>query len=215
MNHIIIRHLISFVLILHCGCVAYYPQMVDIPLIEEKEDFRMDYGMSLMSIHGTVSYGLTDMIAVQVYGNTNLLTRYDLQGAIGYYKWFEESLTEMELYCGYGYGHYRHVGFNSVAEPGDYHSAFTQFNIGKVESGSFDVDFGMGLKSGYMFSNFVDTDLIANPKKNGLFFEPTVFFRFWVGNKKSSIKASYFFPVTIDKRYSKFIPFNIGITRQF
>jgi len=189
--------------------------MVDIPLIEESGDLKMDYGISLMGIHGTVSYGLTDMIAIQAYGNINVLTRYDLQGAIGIYKWFEESLTGLELYGGYGYGNSL-FGTPYYAPTGDYHTVFTQINIGKVEAGAIDVDFGMGLKSGFMFSNFfVPIDLMPIHRKNGLFFEPSVFFRFWVGDVKYSIKANYVFPVTIDKRYSIFYPFNFGISRQF
>jgi len=214
MERIIIRYLITLTLALQIGCIAYYPQMVDIPLIEEEDDLRIDIGISLMGGHGTVSYGLTDKIAVQAYGNINMLVRFDIQGAIGTYKWFEEHSTGMELYCGYGYGNSL-FGMDEAAF-GNYHLAFTQFNIGKVEVGALGVDFGLGLKGGYLFGNFVDrADLTTIHKNDGFIFEPTIFFRILGNDVKYCIKANYVFPISINKKHSIFSPINIGISRQF
>jgi len=48
------------------SCVAYQPQIVDIPLIHEKNDVRVDASASIVktSVGSTVSYGLTDKIAL-------------------------------------------------------------------------------------------------------------------------------------------------------
>ncbi len=53
------------------SCALYSPQTADIPLIHEKGDFRFDGGASLLlpSLNTTLSYGVTNTLAVQVYGN--------------------------------------------------------------------------------------------------------------------------------------------------
>lgn len=88
-NKQILLMLIS-VLLLN-GCAVYYPQTTDIPLIKEKKELRVDGGISLFpAINGTVSYGLTDKIAVQVSGNLMMgaayyskpLFQYLLTGAV-------------------------------------------------------------------------------------------------------------------------------------
>ncbi len=69
------------------SCIVYHPQTIDIPLIDKKSDLRIDAGISLVpSAHGTVSYGLTDKIAVQTFGSIGSDDRYYFQGAVGYFK---------------------------------------------------------------------------------------------------------------------------------
>src|SRR6056297_2745530 len=85
------------------SCVVYYPQTADIPLISKKNDLRVDAGISSMiSTNATVSYGLTDNIAIQAYGN--VINGYYFHGAVGHYK----ELTNrkiIEFYGGIGYGY--------------------------------------------------------------------------------------------------------------
>jgi len=48
------------------SCIVYHPMTTDIPLISEKNDLRVDAGISIVpSANATVSYGLTDKIAIQ------------------------------------------------------------------------------------------------------------------------------------------------------
>ena len=217
MNQVKLYVLILFsVVALFAGCVTYYPQVVDIPLIEEKDDLKIDAGMSYMcSAYGTVSYGLTNIVAVQAFGNVDILSRYHLQGAVGLYKWFDESLTGIELYGGYGYGNCLFDSPNTTT--GAYHLVFTQFNIGRVEMGESNIDLGLGLKGGYLFGNFVNlSDLKTVHKENGMIIEPTVLFRFESRREvKFSIKINYVLPVTIDRQHALFYPFNFSIGRQF
>jgi len=48
----------------------YYSELIDVPLINEKNDLRVDAGFSPASANAAVSYGLTDHIAIG-YGNGN------------------------------------------------------------------------------------------------------------------------------------------------
>ena len=133
MRKIIIKHQIIIVVIMLSGCVSYYPQTVDIPLIKEKGDIRVDAGMffipdthpkenhvttnagddaTTISIkrtlanagaHATFSAGLTDVMAVQAYVSMDGQFRSHLQGALGLFKSFGNNMVT-ELYGGYGYG---------------------------------------------------------------------------------------------------------------
>jgi len=226
-------------LILLSGCMMYFPMTVDIPLIEEKDDLKVSGGFSSVGFaHGTISYGLTDRVAVQAFANVDFLTRFYLQGAVGLYRWFEESLTGTELYVGYGHGN-SISNFNNTEGPtGHYHLVFSQFNVGRVEMGASNIDLALGLKGGYLLSNFVDRSYYRPEimkKDRGLIIEPSVLFRFetnrsrrvWRGTiremifpldnngvVKYSIQFNYAFPVTIS-RDALFSPINFSIGRQF
>ena len=74
----------NFIIVILLGLLTrystYYPQIVGVPLIKEKGDLRVDAGITYApSIHGTVSYGLTD-IAIQAYSNIDIFGRYHIQG---------------------------------------------------------------------------------------------------------------------------------------
>ncbi len=99
--------------------------VTDIPLINKKNDLRIDGGVSLIpSLYTTVSYGLTDKIAVQGFANIGM-TEY-LQGAIGRYQNFGKGGV-FEWYGGLGYGK---ADAQNNANPGnlygDYQLYFTQ-----------------------------------------------------------------------------------------
>lgn len=102
-NRWLLVGLFSLTIIL-TGCVVYQPQAVDIPLINKKKDLRIDAGISnLTSANATISYGLTDKVAVQTFGSYQLGERYYFQGAIGLYK--KQNIQQvMEWYGGFGYG---------------------------------------------------------------------------------------------------------------
>ena len=60
---IIFGFLISLVM---SSYMVYHPITTDIPLISKKNDLRVDAGISIVpSANATVSYGLTDKIAIQ------------------------------------------------------------------------------------------------------------------------------------------------------
>jgi len=211
---IIKQFTVSLTILLNC-CMVYFPQAVDIPLIEEKDDFRLATGMSIAGVHGTVSYGLTDMIAVQAFGNINILTGFHIQGAVGLYKWFDESFTGMELYGGYGYGGSL-FDMQADRKIGNYHLPFIQFNIGReVGVANTSIDLGMGLKGGYLFGNFTGSDLNIH-KRNGFIIEPTFLFRFETRRGAMySIKFNYALPVNFNRKDIMFHSFNFSVGRHF
>jgi len=214
-----VKHIAVAVLIALNGCVAYYhPMTVGIPLIEEAGDEKIEAGYSFMGFaQGAYSYGLTDKLAVQAFGNIDFLSRFYIQGAAGLYKWYEKSLTGIELYGGYGFGSciFRKPRQGVYYPSGNYHLLFSQFNIGKVEMSEANIDLGFGLKGGYLFSNYVDRlEKRIIRKDDGMIIEPSAMFRFEIREVKYSVSFNYVFPVTISKQ-ALFYPFNVGVARQF
>jgi len=210
--------------------VAYYPQVVDIPLIKEKGEMRIDggwvvvptsrqavgiitnnrynYFVETFGVQGTVSYGLTNITAIQANASVDMSYRYYLQGALGLFKGFENK-SVVELYGGYGYGSHFNAGkYNDAI---DYnHLVFTQFNIGKTGCGKSNVGYGLGLKVGYLFCNFIDsyaTETIY--KKDDWVVEPSIFIRIGRGKVKGSIKVNYLW-TKVYKGSDYYFPLSIG-----
>jgi hypothetical protein len=186
--------------VLLTSCSIYQPLVADIPLISKKNDLRVDAALTLLpSMNATVSYGLTNKIALQVYGR-NHGPDYYFQGAAGYYKELGNKIT-MEAYTGFGYG----FGNSDIENglrliEGNYQTYFEQFNIGKSNVGSLHLDYGIGLKLGLLHSNFYDTYniVLINEQPiqilysdNSLLLEPTCFLRFGGEKLKFSIKLGY------------------------
>lgn len=219
----------TFIILLN-SCVAYFPQVVDIPLIKEKGDVRINAGYFVVpsysesentwtdeneqtkelrlrtaGIHGTISAGLTDALAFQGYLNISFMSRVHLQVALGTFHAFDNK-TVMELYGGWGYGN----GYiNKLDVRNDYYNLpFAQFNIGKSGMGKSNFDYGLGLKSGYLFCEYNNEKYATSGhNKNAWIIEPSVFFRF--GGKKvkynmmvnylwtKAIVDDYYFPISV------------------
>ena len=87
------------------GCVVYQPQAIDIPLIHEKNECRIDAGVSFLpSVQSTISYGLTDKIVLKGYGSYGNDRKYYLQAAAGVYQQKRDNRV-MEIYGGFAYGY--------------------------------------------------------------------------------------------------------------
>ena len=223
------------ILIFLNGCVAYYPQVVDIPLIKQKGDLRINTGaffipnlngtmyengnsaLSSFGFHATFSAGITDFLAAQSYASFDGMARIHVQGALGVYKGFENN-TVIESYNGFGYGN----GFGSAlireTLKDNYWLAFSQFNIGKTNVGAKKIDFGMGLKGGYLYTSLVETapldffdDIIY--KKNGWIMEPSLFFRCGKGKVKFNTTINYLWTDTIIDNY--YFPLSVSMGVNF
>jgi hypothetical protein len=181
------------------SCIVYHPQTADIPLISKKKDLRLDAGISIVpSAHATISYGLTDKIAIQTFGSIGSDDRYYFQGAAGLFKNYSNQKT-MEFYSGFGYGYgsaYRDAHPGDLY--GDYQIYFIQFNFGKIDCKFANMDYGFGLKSGYLHSNLTDynyyrfyseTGPFTTYKDNSLLIEPTIFVRLGGERLKLNIKV--------------------------
>lgn len=208
------------------SCVAIQPQLLDIPLIREKKDLKIDGGASFVkgNIGGNVAYGITDNLAVQLGGSLATLTtgRHDYgQLAVGYYRSIPYNMV-FEIYGGAGYGH----GFtrNSSKQhyeqyKGNYQKVFSQFNIGALGE---HLEGGIGLKSGFMQSSFFFGDYVSKDnyiqysgerfRDDYFLLEPTAIIKFGFKNFKFNIKVGglYMKNLTDDSRGIPYSPFNLG-----
>ena len=205
MNRTKIMLICIIVLIAINGCAVYYPQVVDIPLIKEKGDIRLDGGLFVApgseskegadpaGSHVTISAGLTNVIAVQGYVNVDFLLNGYAQGALGLFKGFDNNAV-IELYSGYGFGG---GGLESENKEDhyyknlDYHLPFVQFNIGKTDVGSSHIDYGLALKGGYLYTKYFKYKEPEPIYKEGWMFEPSLFFRIGGSRVKFSTKVNY------------------------
>jgi hypothetical protein len=184
--------------IMMSSCIVYHTQTTDIPLISEKNDLRVDAGISIIpSAHATISYGLTDKIAIQGFGSIGSDDRYYFQGAIGIYKKYDNQKV-MELYSGFGYGYgSAYIDANPGDLYGDYQLYFGQLNYGRIASETSNVEIGFGIKTGYLHSNLTDRNYYDWISENGpyktyhdksLLFEPVGFIKIGGDKLKFSIK---------------------------
>lgn len=213
-----------FFLLFFSACV-YMPQLYDVPLISEKNDVRIDGGVSLFkSGYGTISYGLTDKIAIQAAGTIGDGDYYFGQAAVGYYNVKNKRI--FEFYGGYGQGY----GYESFTEyngslGGKYQVYFIQSNIGYIFNPYIDIAFG--LKGGLMQSHLADwnyyydiltyTDDATIYNDNSFLLEPTISIRFGLEKIKLNLK---FGGVVIDnlssrERYIPYSPINVGLGVNF
>jgi hypothetical protein len=164
---------------------TYYPRLTSIPLIKEKGDTRIEGGITFLppNIHASVSHGATEKIAIQAAGTANGEDYYG-HVAVGFYKNIKDTHV-MELYSGFAYGYnnvHKQMRFvTDYVEYGNYQMYFTQFNFGNVEKKPANMESGFGLKLGYLHANLrVNSDISYNIPYpvNGIFVEPTGFFRF-------------------------------------
>ena len=214
--------------IVFSGCI-YYPQLTDIPLIEEKSDLRIDAGVTMLpSINTTISYGLTDKIAIQGYGRVSSDEGYMLQAAVGRYHKFQNH-TVLELYGGAGLGHGDAYKSSTGGHlNGNYQLYFGQINYGRIASATSNFEIGCGLKSGYMHSSLLDENYYSQVYSHSphriyyddlIFTEPQVFLRLGGKHLRFSIKAGallmYKFTNTAHQfPYHKY-NFGIGVNYRF
>lgn len=211
------------------SCIVYHPNLVDIPLISKKHDLRIDAGISVVpSANATISYGLTKKIAVQTYGSFGYDETYFLQGALGYYKDLGNR-NIMEIYSGFGYGYgSAYKDANPGYLYGDYQVYFAQFNLGK-ENGNFaHMDYGIGVKAGFLHSNLTDRNYYKfysengpylNYEDNNILIEPVCFIRFGGEKLKVNFKLGgcLMYKLTnTDKNFPyRHVDFGIGLNYMF
>ena len=180
------------------SCIIYHPMTTDVPLINEKNDLRVDAGISIIpSAHATVSYGLTDKITIQGFGSIGSDDRYYFQAATGFYKNKGNSRV-LELYGGFGYGYgnaYKDANPGNLL--GDYQLYYGQLNYGKIANELSNFEIGIGIKTGYLHSNLTDKNyynwiLETEPYKTyydeSLLIEPVGFIRIGGEKLKFSVK---------------------------
>jgi len=172
--------------------------MVDIPLISKKNDVRVDAGVSLLpSANATITYGLTDKIAIQGFGSIGADDRYYFQAATGLYK-NKGNNRVLELYGGFGYGYgIAYKDSNPGHLLGDYQLYFGQVNYGRIANESSNFEIGFGIKTGYLHSDLTDKNYYGWISESGpfriyhddcLLLEPVGFIRIGGDKLKFSVK---------------------------
>lgn len=204
------------------SCIVYHTQTTDIPLINDKNDLRVDAGVSIIpSAHATISYGLTDKIAVQGFGSIGY-DKYYFQAATGLYNNLGNSRV-LELYGGFGYGYgdaYNDANPGNLL--GDYQLYFGQLNYGKIANELSNFEIGFGIKTGYLHSNFTDKnyyDLNTEPEPyktyhdESLLFEPIGFIRIGGPKLKFSVKlgGTIIYKFTNTTRSLPYSHINLGL----
>ena len=225
MKNLKILYVFGFILILQ-GC-AYYPQLTDIPLISEKGDLQVDAGITTcITANVTASYGLTDKIALQVFGS--IVNGYYFQAAAGPYKKLKNG-SILELYNGIGYGYgdaYNDANPGHLS--GNYQVVFSQLNYGVTNRSFLNSDLGISLKTGYMHSYMKDDNYydiysydpyrqVDFIRDHSILLEPTAFWRFGGKNLKFGIKAGtvLFYEFTSQNKSFPVGPLNIGMSLSY
>lgn len=213
--------------LLMTSCAIYTPHAVDIPLMQEKGDLRVDGGVSMTfpalvpNVNVTGTYGFTNCLAGQghidfTYGG------YFFQGAAGLYKPFGKFV--LEGYAGAGVG-----GRNFTREGTNYERLYNSFyqlyygqmNMGFANLANGCIDIGVGLKLGSMVSDMTCTFTALEPgderdpehyNGSNLLFEPQFTVRFGGPKVKFGIHLSYAELVDWDDTFFYHEPFNIGIS---
>ena len=215
----IIISLFSFLLILS-GCSVYNPHLIDIPLMQEKKDLRVDAGISILvpSVRSSISYGLTDNVAMQFFGSFGSDYRYYFQGSTGIYKRRNDRYVQ-ELYGGFGYGYgCAYDGAKPATLDGKYQLYFAQYNLGKIADQKSGAEFGFSIKTGILHSNLLDNNFhelnnsIVEFESNSILLEPSVMARFGKGKLKFTINlsASYLIKINPIDRHTNTDPLNFG-----
>jgi hypothetical protein len=201
-------------------------------LIKDKGDLRIDAGVSLIpTANATISYGLTEKIAVQTFASIGSDHPYYLQGAIGLFKHRGNSIIT-EWYAGAGTGEAKVTDSSDPGKlEGTYQVYFTQFNFGKVNSEFLNADYGIGLKAGYINSKFTDMDYFSVynlsenihtfdypvQNDNGFLFQPAAFARFGKDNLKINLKLGglVYYQFTNQEHKLPVAHFNAGVSLNY
>ena len=208
----------SIALLFLTSCASYYPQVVDIPLIKEKGDVKINAGYFFapslddefnLGVHSTISGGVTDILAVQAYTSIDFILRWHLQCALGLFKGFENNAV-IELYSGWGFG----TGGMWNVNMDYYNLYFAQFNFGKSDVGSKKIDYGLGLKGGFVavdYSKYNDFYVDKVLTNNSWIVEPSLFLRFGGEKIKMNIMLNYMWANNIPETYYFPLSFGMGL----
>lgn len=158
---------LSVLFVVFCAsCSVYHPQTVDIPLLREKNEAKLDATFSVSGIgiptsigaNVTASYAINHWFAVQAFANYDMRNEIYLHGALGAYKPFKHSV--LEGFVGYGYGHANlsrtsKSGSNTYQHftTGHYNLCFGQLEYGFTNLTKAHIDCGIGFKIGYFIPN--------------------------------------------------------------
>lgn len=176
------------------SCSVYHPQMVDVPLLNHKGDGHVDLGMSMQwlgvptsaELNLSASYAPTDWLALQAAGVYDMSKTGFAQAAVGTYIPWEKFVVEGYVGGGAGYAYSGTEAEENGEEyvEGSYSMAFAQIDLGWVSLLSGHLDFGAGVKGGFLFPSFTDYGKVVSMQRTQqrytdthTFLEPQVMLR--------------------------------------
>ena len=188
-----------------CGMVSpmYSPQLAEVPLIAHRGDTRASVAVKgIMGLDATLSTGITNHLALQLYGSVHDEERFYHHTALGYYTSGDHFAVEGYLGLGYGHGHVMDLNDGTFVR-GTYMLPFAQVNLGWRNLSKAHIDCGIALKYGRFFPIFdisqdhydLETDswyttYEYSSTRNQLI-EPQVFFRIGGERVKYSLQIGY------------------------
>ncbi|MCR4738454.1 MAG: hypothetical protein K5846_09915 [Bacteroidales bacterium] len=223
--------------VLMTSCIAYRPQVAEMPLIHEKGELQMNGSVGLSAPFGdayvgtTASYGATDWLAVQAHANWNGYKGGYGHAAVGAFKAWNRAV--LEGFIGYGFGGNKWENENTGREfTSRYHLPFAQLEFGWAGIAKGHIDIGVGVKGGCLFPNLVDwkpatedhPESIVRSTEPVALLEPQFFFRAGGKHLKWTLNLGYaqLWGTAPDKEVfaginAIYMPFtiNMGITYDF
>lgn len=195
------------------GGSSYISTRSDIPLLEHKNEARLDLGLTILGAHANGAYSFTEHWAVQ--GGVNSLEQLGGIFTVGQCSlgWYDKlGSGVLESYAGASFGHFNNNGFNPKYDYAYSHitnsqTYYLQVNYGWNNLASNHIDLAFGLKTGFaafqstISSSYLSLDengnvvvegpVVTHSKVSSLVLEPIVEARVGWERIKFSFLASF------------------------
>lgn len=215
--------IIGLLSVFNVSCVMYHPHNVDIPLLQQGGDLRIDGSLNITlplldgtGANATVSYAPINHLALQASGsitdNKNLYGHF----AVGTFQPFGKSVLEFYLGAAAGHSYYAQNRYSSENTDGgaktstinqkyyvdgNYNIFFSQLNFGWNNIGDDLFDVGVGLRSGILNPSWqhvsIDDEgvetVVEEYTTPNFLLEPQLMFRIGAEHFKISFNFAYSF----------------------
>ena len=143
------------------SCVMYHPHNVDIPLLEQKGDLRIDGSVNMTfplldgtGANATVSWSPVNRLGVLASGSLTDPKNYQVQASAGTYFGWGKSVLECYIGAGTGHSYYEFSNKNAHVG-GQYSLLISQINFGWNHLAEDVIDVGVGFKAGVLTPNWI------------------------------------------------------------
>jgi len=190
------------------SCMMYHPHNVDIPLLREQGDLRIDGSASVTAplldgsgLNASISYAPLNHLGVLVSGSVTDTKNAYAHAAIGTFQPFGKSVLEFYAGAATGHSNYTVNKDNPYYVDGNYNILFGQLNYGWNDLLDGMCDIGFGLRGGVMKPDWqhvsMDDDGTWRIKESVTstmpLFEPQMVFRIGGDHLKFAVNFAYSF----------------------
>lgn len=197
------------------SCMMYHPHNVDIPMLHEQGDLRVDGSASLTlplldgsGMNATVSYAPLNHLGLLISGSVTDPQNCYAHAAVGTFWPFGKSVLECYVGAATGHSEYTQSGNNTSESTllrqgyyvsGPYNIVFGQLNFGWNNLLDDLIDIGVGLRGGALKPDWrhVDIDdegaetLVDHKNSPLMLFEPQLVFRIGGEHVKMGFNVAY------------------------